>query len=134
MDRGPPNGTMPSIRDGRRAVEGREKKRMQATGIKTTQTGYNKGLLGILLTAVVLAAVVTALIIVTSAQSSHAGAAASAADANAIGQSRVQFFAQERGEQSLSGTERPVPWIRPDGTMPRPVSNAGSSPLRMIAD
>jgi hypothetical protein len=130
---------------------------MQATGIKTTQTGYNKDLLGILLTAVVLAAVVTALIIVTSAQSSHAGAAASAADANAIGQSRVQFyaqergeqalvdanaqaqgrvqfFAQERGEQSLSGTERSVPWIRPDGTMPRPVSNAGSSPLRMIAD
>jgi hypothetical protein len=106
---------------------------MQATGLKTTQPAYNRDLLGILLTAVVLAAVVTALIIVTSAQSTHAGpAAGTAPDANAITQSRVQFFAQERAGQPVVGT-RSAPWIRPDGTVPRPGAKvAGSNPLQMM--
>lgn len=107
---------------------------MQATGLKTTQPAYNRDLLGILLTAVVLAAVVTALIIVTSAQSAHAGPAAGAApDANAITQSRVQFFAQERADQPLVGPAS-APWIRPDGTESRPgAKSSGTSPRQIMS-
>jgi hypothetical protein len=74
---------------------------MQATGLKTAQPAYNRDLLGILLAVVVLAAVVTALIIVTSGQPAQARpGAAPAPDANAITQSRVQFFAEEHSTQA----------------------------------
>ena len=126
---------------------------MQATGLKTAQPTYNRNLLGILLTGVVLAAVVTALIIVASSQVAHTGsAAAPAPDANAITQSRVQFFADEHStqaaptvltpsrvqffadEKGLGASDGSVPWIQPDAADPAPKASDTSSPRRMRAD
>ena len=105
---------------------------MQATGLKTAQPTYNRDLLGILLAGVVLAAVVTALIIATSGQAAKAGpGAAPAPDANAITESRVQFFADEHSTQAAPNVLTPnriqfyaeekgfatrgsTPWIQPD--------------------
>ena len=125
---------------------------MQATGLKTAQPTYNRNILGILLTGVALAAVVTALIIVASGQVAQTGpAAAPAPDANAITQSRVQFFAEEHSTQAAPNVITPsrvqffadekgvatsgsVRWIQPDAADPAPKADDTSSARRMRAD
>ena len=102
---------------------------MQATGLKTTQSAFNRDLLGILLAAVVLAAVITALVIATSGQAVLGRPAAAPAPANVydITPGRVQFLAEERNFQVSVGS---TPWIRPDAHDAAPKATV-SSPRHM---
>jgi hypothetical protein len=138
MDRRLGGDTIPSMNDGRPAVQGRESNRMQATGLKTTQGAYNRDFLGILLTGVVLAAVIAALVIATSGKSSQAapaaGPAVPAANVYDITPSRVQFLAEERSVSlPAAATGRVLP-IGDERTLSAPASAAATGRVLPIGD
>jgi hypothetical protein len=105
---------------------------MHATGLSTTQPAYNRDLLRILLAAVVLAFIVTVLIVTTAGRPGVASPTAAPAP-NAITPSRVQFFADERGQAATSGNPGSVIRIQPDGRDAAPEALAPRS-RPMIAD